>query len=221
MKMKTRSITALILAAVLLFCYAAAAAEEGGAMSILEALGFGTAPAETASDTPEPAPTVTPSPEDFRFRDGIRWGMSPQQVKAFESEEMIEKFNQDWSIMMTKEKVAVSRYTADLVFMFRQGELRMITYEFSRTDADTDFQYLTGALSSVYGEARDADPAIVKTLMDAINPGRYQTERMKKTVAWVREDGTSIFLYFTGENAFSIMYAAPELGGGLYQVKGL
>ena len=111
--------------------------------NIWQVLGVGVA---TEAPTETPQPTITPSPDSFRFRDGIRWGMNPQQVKALESENMVERVLQDWAVMVTTEKVAVSRFTADLVFIFRQEQLKMIVYEFQRQDADSDFQYLTGAL---------------------------------------------------------------------------
>ncbi len=52
-------------------------------------------------------PTATPAPDAFRFRDGIRWGMNPQQVKALETEQMSERSAQNWSIMLTDAKVSV------------------------------------------------------------------------------------------------------------------
>ena len=166
-------------------------------------------------------PTATPSPDAFRFRDGIRWGMNPQQVKALESENMTERVLQDWSIMVTAEKVAVSRFTADLVFMFRQDRLQMITYEFQRQDAQTDFLYLTGALCSLYGDKGEADPVAIKNLMDAIYPNRYRIELITEPCGWVTADGTAVYLYFYSADSFAVMYVSPELGGGLYQTNGL
>lgn len=166
-------------------------------------------------------PTATPAPDAFRFRDGIRWGMKPEQVKALENEGMTERTLQDWSIMLTDEKVAVSRFTADLVFMFRQDRLMMITYEFQRQDPETDFRYLTGALSSLYGEKAQADPMMIKNLMDIINPNRYRTEAMTEGYGWVLPDGTAVYLYYFSKDAFAIMYVSPEIGAGAYQTNGL
>ena len=171
--------------------------------------------------TAEPASTATPAPNAFRFRDGIRWGMNTQQVRALETEAMNERAMQDWSIMVTSEKVAVSRFTADLVFMFRQDRLLMITYEFQRQDAKNDFQYLTGALSSLYGEKTDADPVVIKTLMDGIYPNRYRTEWLTEPCGWITADGTAIYQYFYSSDTFAVMYVSPELGGGIYQTNGL
>ena len=215
-KQKLTSIIAItVLISVLTMPYSGA---EQAAPSIWEMLGVGTT-TEVPTETPQP--TVTPSPDAFRFRDGIRWGMNPQQVKALESVNVVERVLQDWAIMVTTEKVAVSRFTADLVFIFRQEQLKMIVYEFQRKDADADYQYLTGALCSLYGEQKDADPAMIKVLMDAVNPGRYQADQLTKAHGWLTADGTAVFQYQYAPDSFGVMYVAPELGGGLYQTNGL
>ena len=206
----------VILAAVILAAGSACADET--IPSIWQVLGVGVA---TDAPTETPQPTITPSPDAFRFREGIRWGMNPQHVKALESENMVERVLQDWAIMVTTEKVAVSRFTADLVFIFRQEQLKMIVYEFQRQDAENDFQYLTGALCSLYGEQKEADPSMVRVLMDAINPGRYQADGLTKAYGWLLSDGTAVFQYRYAKDSFGVMYVAPELGGGLYQTNGL
>ena len=101
--------------------------------------------------------TPTPAPDAFRFRDGIRWGMNPQQVKALESEAMTERTMQDWSIMLTNEKVAVSRFTADLVFMFRQDRLLMITYEFQRQEPQAQGHAALGQAAAAPGGVQDVE----------------------------------------------------------------
>ena len=206
----------VILATVILAAGSACADET--IPSIWQVLGVGVA---TDAPTETPQPTITPSPDAFRFREGIRWGMNPQQVKALESENMVERVLQDWAIMVTTEKVAVSRFTADLVFIFRQEQLKMIVYEFQRQDAENDFQYLTGALCSLYGEQKEADPSMVRVLMDAVNPGRYQADGLTKAYRWLLSDGTAVFQYRYAKDSFGVMYVAPELGGGLYQTNGL
>jgi hypothetical protein len=202
--MKKRIIWIALLAAAVLLC-GSAAGEEVSAMREL----FQT----TQS-------TATPSPNAFRFRDGIRWGMNTQQVKALETEKMTERTLQNWSIMLTDGKVAVSRFTADLVFMFREDRLLMISYEFRQTSKD-DYPYLTGALGSIYGEKKDADPLKIKALMDTINPNRYRTELITEAYGWETMDGTAVYLYYYSQEAFAIMYVSPELGSRIYQTNGL
>ena len=167
-----------------------------------------------------PEATATPAPNAFRFRDGIRWGMNSKQVSALETEPMTERSMQNWSIMLTDGRVTVSRFTADLVFMFRDDRLMMISYEFPQEKPDS-FQYLTGALSSLYGEMTDAEPLKIKTLMDAINPNRYRIELITQASGWTNGDGTTVYLYYYSETDFAIMYVSPELGARIYQTNGL
>ena len=167
-----------------------------------------------------PVATATPAPNAFRFRDGIRWGMNTQQVRALETEPMTERTMQNWSVMLTDGKVAVSRFTADLVFMFREDRLLMISYEFQQGRKD-DYLYLTGALSSLYGEKKEADPLTIKALMDTINPNRYKTEMITQPWQWNAEDSTLIFLYYYTSDSYAILYASPETGGRIYQTNGL
>ena len=188
---------------------------------------LGEQPAETAAGWEQfgqvsgtVSPTETPAPNAFRFRDGIRWGMNTELVKALETEPMAERTMQDWSVLFTGEKVAVSRFTADLIFMFRGNRLLMITYEFSPGTEDS-FLYLTGALSSVYGEKADAEPLKIKALMDAVNPSRYRTDAITRACGWNTADGTSVYLYYYTQNDFAIMYVSPEQGSRIYQINGL
>ena len=168
----------------------------------------------------QPEVTATPAPNAFRFRDGIRWGMNTMQVKALETTPMTERSMQNWSIMMTNGKVLVSMFTADLIFMFRENRLLMASYEFQQGSADS-FQYLNGALSSVYGESKEAEPLKIKALMDAVNPSRYRIELLTQASQWTAADGTTVYLYYYSQNDFAITYVSPELGSRIYQTNGL
>ena len=165
-------------------------------------------------------PTVTPAPNAFRFRDGIRWGMNSLQVKAFETEPMTERSMQEWSIMFSDGKVVVSRFTADLIFMFLEDRLMMISYEFPQ-GTQNNFQYLAGALDSLYGSRTDEEPLKIKALMDTINPDRYRTELISQACGWTYADGTTVYLYYYSEKDFAIMYVSPEMGNRIYQTNGL
>ena len=165
-------------------------------------------------------PTVTPAPNAFRFRDGIRWGMNNLQVKAFETEPMTERSMQEWSIMFSDGKVVVSRFTADLIFMFLEDRLMMISYEFPQ-GTQNNFQYLAGALDSLYGSRTDEEPLKIKALMDTINPDRYRTELISQACGWTYADGTTVYLYYYSEKDFAIMYVSPEMGNRIYQTNGL
>lgn len=165
-------------------------------------------------------PTATPAPNSFRFRDGVRWGMNTQQVRALETSPMIERSMQSWSIMKSDGKVVVSRFTADLVFMFREDRLLMISYEFPQGSPDS-FLYLAGALSSLYGEKNDADPMKIKALMDGINPNLYKADMITQACGWSNADGTTVYLFYFSQTDYAILYVSPELGSRIYQVNGL
>ena len=165
-------------------------------------------------------PTSTPAPNAFRFRAGIRWGMNMQQVRALELSPMIERSMRNWSIMKSDGKVVVSRFNADLVFMFREDRLMMISYEFPQGNQDS-FQYLSGALSSLYGEKTDAEPLKIKALMDGINPNLYKTELITQASGWNHSDGTAVYLYYFSQTDFAIMYVSPEMSSSIYQTNGL
>ena len=164
----------------------------------------------------------------FSFRNGISWGMNPQQVSVIENIPMEQRSSTEWSVMVPTEKVQVSRFYADLVYMFYQNALRMINYEFQEErNGQTDprslnYQYLTGALCSVYGESREANPAVIKGWMDRIYQDYYQQEKIHDALEWTAEDGTVIFLYYFSDTSFAILYVCPSNGGGSgYDTNGL
>ena len=164
----------------------------------------------------------------FSFRNGISWGMNPQQVSVIENIPMEQRSSTEWSVMVPTEKVQVSRFYADLVYMFYQNALRMINYEFQEDrNGQTDprslnYQYLTGALCSVYGESREANPAVIKSWMDRIYQDYYQQEKMHDALEWTAEDGTVIFLYYFSDTSFAILYVCPSNGGSSgYDTNGL
>ena len=171
-------------------------------------------------ETMQTEQTVTP----FSFRNGIGWNMSMDQIKTLEPVPMAERSSSDWSVMVTSEQVQVSRFQADLVFMFWQDKLKMITYEFQADASKLNYQYLLGALCSVYGDSHEAQPATIKSMMDRIYPDRYRADWIREAHAWTAADGTNLFLYYFSANAYAILYVSPELtvqGGGGYEINGL
>ncbi len=162
--------------------------------------------------------------QPFSFRNGIGWNMDMQQVRLMENSPMEERNSTEWSIMINSEPVTVSRFTADLVFMFYQNQLKMITYEFQSGASTLNFQYLLGALSSVYGDNVDTEGTVIKGMMDRIYPDRYRGDWIREGHMWTAKDGTHIFLYYFSANAYAILYTCPELtvqSTGGYDVNGL
>ena len=207
--MKTiRVIAALLIVLVYSFCMVFASAESAGSTSIRD--------------------MVMTEKKPFSFRNGISWGMNPEQVSVIENIPMEQRSSTEWSVMVPVEKVQVSRFYADLVYMFYQNALRMINYEFQDeqgTQSDRkslNYQYLTGALCSVYGESREANPAVIKSWMDRIYLDYYQQERIHDAYEWTAEDGTSIFLYYFSDASYAILYVCPTGSGSSgYDTNGL
>ena len=201
-----KGLTVLMILALLAGAVNAATAESGTIPSIRETM-------QTTTEAPP-----------FSFRNGIRWNMDMQQVKLLENSPMEERSSTEWSIMINSEPVTVSRFTADLVFMFYQNQLKMITYEFQAGASTLNYQYLLGALCSVYGDSADTDGAVVKSMMDRIYPDRYRGDWIREGHMWTAKDGTHIFLYYFSANAYAILYTCPELtvqSSGGYDVNGL
>ena len=160
--------------------------------------------------------------KQFSFRNGINWGMDPLQVSLIENIPMEQRTSSEWSVMVSEKPVQVSRFSADLVYMFYQDALRMIVYEFQQDCSKLNYQYLTGALSSVYGDSREANPIVIKGWIDRIYQNYYQQELIREAYEWTAEDGTSIFLYYYSETCYAILYVCPvNSSGSGYDINGL
>ena len=170
-----------------------------------------------------PAATLAPAPAAFFFRSGIQWNMSREQVRTLEPIELNERINEPWSILYPLLPVEVSRYTVDLVYMFRDDQLKMIQYDFGPNGSAADFLYLTGALDTVYGEHEEPDAMEIVNLMDQIYPTYYRAESITSRSAWTAGDGTRIYQFYYSQNAYTILYANPKDGAapGGYITTGL
>ena len=167
-------------------------------------------------------PNGTAEIKPFTFRNGVRWAMNQQQVALVEDIPMKQSSSTEWSVLISESPVQVSRFTADLVYMFKQDALRMITYEFTKDCSTLNYQYLTGALCSLYGDAREANPTVIKGWMDLVYQNYYNAETIGSAMEWAAEDGTNIYLYYFKPEAYAILYVCPQNNnGGRYDTNGL
>ncbi len=166
-------------------------------------------------------PTATPAPVFFSFRNGIRWEMTRELVRALESLELTERNQDGWSILFPLTPVPVSRYTADLVYMFYNDRLKMISYDFGAGGTPADFQYLTGALDSVYGDHTEPAASQIIGIMDQIYPGYYQADRLQNRRGWTFGSDTLIYLYYYSETAYAILYVSAGETLNTYVTDGL
>lgn len=157
-------------------------------------------------------PTQTPEPAGFFFRGGIMWNMTREQVRSLEPFELTERTNESWSVLIPLSPVEVSRYQADLVYMFNEDQLKMIQYDFGSGGTAYDFAYLTGALNTVYGEHEEPEAAEIVRLMDQIYPTYYREEMITNRSRWTAGDGTCIYQFYYSPGAYTILYANPEDG---------
>ncbi len=173
----------------------------------------------------QPAP-VTPSPAPavpygvFTFRGGATWNMTPEQVIATENVGLTRMANGSWTVLF-QERAAVSSYTAQLVYMFRDSLLQMINYDFVAGANAGDYAYLSEALSSVYGAPESANTVDIYAAMNQVDPGRYRVSALRDARVWHTADGTGIFLYWYSEDAYAILYVSPAAAAGTYNTAGL
>ena len=157
---------------------------------------------------------ITEQIKPFSFRNGVAWAMNQQQVAAIENIPMKQSASSEWSVLISESPVQV--------YMFRQDALRMITYEFTKDCSTLNFQYLTGALCSLYGESSAANPLVIKGWMDRIYQNYYQQDQIHNALEWTAEDGTKVFLYYFTDETYAILYVCPTTGGGgNYDTSGL
>ena len=154
----------------------------------------------------EEVPAEPSAPAEFSFRGGIRWNMTRELVKALETVELTERNQDSWSILFPLAPVEVSKFRADLVYMFYSDRLKMISYDFGAGGTEEDFRYLTGALDSVYGDHTEPEASDIVGIMDQIYPGYYHAETLTGRRGWTAEDGTLIYLYYYSGNAYAILY---------------
>ncbi len=198
-----------------------------GTACLLAAAMLGTIACASATDGVIPDLHTEPETDisgKFTFRKGISWGMASAEVQEKEAQAMVERKRDDWAVQYTQGRVEVSRYFADLVYMFHQDQLRMISYDFGTDAGAGSFSYLEGALSSVYGEMTEAVPAEVIRVMDQIYPGYYTENLLSRVRGWTAADGTLIYLYYYAAEAFAILYVSPSAvqpGAGQYITTGL
>ena len=184
--------------------------------------GFGEGTPVSGSSIRDLVTTEQQQAKPFSFRNGVSWAMNQQQVIAIENIPMKQSASSDWAVLISESPVQVSRFSADLVYMFKQDALRMITYEFTQDCTSLNYQYLTGALCSVYGDSREANPLIIKGWMDRIYQNYYQQDLIRSALEWTAEDGTSVFLYYFTPEKYAILYVCPtNNGASSYETTGL
>lgn len=159
--------------------------------------------------------------ENFSVR-GMLWGTAAEQVTEAEKEAPAKesRLETGYDAMLYTGR-SVSNYNADVLYIFLEGELKACFYDFPADTPDGAFDYLRKALSSVYGDAAEADAAEIFGVLSQIGPGPYDEASIRDGSVWTFADGTKIYLFgYTGER-FAIAYISPNYNTVNYNVLGL
>lgn len=165
--------------------------------------------------------------EKFVFRNGIIWGMSPEEIKMHETVKLIP--STQFETLMALD-VDVSKYKANLGYEFKDSQLFMINYTF-QDDRERTFEvmdYLYGALSLKYGKGT-VDTFEVLDDLNRFLYGEYVTipkYRLNSRIyKFTNVDETDIYLYCDDESSGAcIVYFNEGLFQelyGLYNTDGL
>ena len=123
----------------------------------------------------------------FNFRNGVRWEMTPEQVTACEGAEPDVSREEGTQTGVQYLKVGVSKYSAQLIYMFRDNQLKLAMYGIADTTED-DYAYLDNALVSLYGAHADMDGTVVIEAVSAIPLNREEARAYLNDGAWIAEE---------------------------------
>ncbi len=155
----------------------------------------------------------------FTFRGGVQWEMSAEEVRtaeaewseahSVEEEEPQEAAMGQWTALGYA-GAPVSKFKANLlIYLLLDDRLESITYDFSQLPAEElsdTFNYLVGALGSVYGELEAADKRNLLDFLDSVNKGFYTEEDIRNCMLRTLPDGTLVYIFYYSSAEFCIMY---------------
>ncbi len=118
----------------------------------------------------------------FTFARDAQWGMSRTDVMALEDMEEDTDFGKEEQEILTNLTVSgvkVSKYTAELGYMFLRDELCCIAYYIPApfNGEKTSYGYLQSALSSLYGEPSNEDESAFLRFADNIEKRTGREDR--------------------------------------------
>lgn len=149
--------------------------------------------------------------QGFVFRNGITWGMTYADASAAEGRECdyVHQFDGGCSLAYYT-AVTVSRYTADMGFIFWDDALRLTVYDFiylgiADENGDDPFAYLLGAMESSYGAPAAADPVDAAAVINHVSEGLYAPEELTDVYEWNLAD-TVIYMLRYPNDSFCIVY---------------
>lgn len=144
------------------------------------------------------------SGEAFYIRNGITWGMSPDEVKTREDKKNDHIIEDGYYYGLGYENVPVSIFaTSSLRYIFISDELAMISYDIPTQD-EHGYIYLDGALTSKYTRNDAPDAEELYSVLDSFDQSRRllpHSSEVCKLVMYTCED-THIYLFRTDDDSY-------------------
>lgn len=147
----------------------------------------------------------------FSFREGVAWGMTPDQVLAAEGNPRAEADREAGFDILEIEDAALYGGTCDLKYFFKRDALLAAACEYEDADPAAAFARLSKALTAEFGAPLDPDTERWLLLEDILD-GEMASRAMDAFASWQTEDGSfvalvedaadgSVGLYFYNETA--------------------
>ena len=153
--------------------------------------------------------TGTGAESPFVFRDGIKWGMSVDEVKAIEGIPNDRAEEEAYCLLLYMDR-RVSKYDCRLIYCFESDQLVMVNYVLEGNGDLESFRYLNQAYDSRYTEEKDVDATEFYRFVEKLNPGAYTKEQavVLPLLKWNAEGNTAVWLCME-EGKINIYYISP------------
>lgn len=168
-------------------------------------MGIGAFAEDAAPETGANAETATEA-TGFVFRDGITWGMSVEDVRGIEKGK-VDAFSETGNVTALRYGLTdVSIFTADyLLYLFVDNKLVSAVYLFTQNWNDDQFNYLTGALTQLYGAPTEMTKEEI-TAESGFYPG-FDGSAIEKAYGWT---GNGVLVRIARDSEIDIFYLDPD-----------
>ena len=130
----------------------------------------------------------------FSFRNGISWGMSPEDVLKAEGDPAHETDEDDDTLKIEIKDVDFGSIKCDLEYAFLDDMLFMAVMEFDTRNAQVSFNDLRVKLTQTYGEPGEFSDAVKAELTED------EIAELDTITSWKLADGTDIWLMEDSED---------------------
>jgi len=161
--------------------------------------------------------------EPFTFSNGVQWGMSKEEVIGLQNGDGTYEYDVNYNnnvelIGFSNRKL--SKFKVDRGYLFTDDSLFSCYYLNFSSSTDADYNYLKGALTSVYGDSENLDAETVNAFLTGIEGAdKYN---ISKCVAWNLSD-TNIWLFMV-DSEITLFYIDASFDAsqiGVYDTTGL